>query len=175
MSRPPFQYSTVHGDGLSEMCGARGLAISGRATGIAQRANRQARWRFLALLARSRSPIINANLFLGLTSRKKWRKMALFRWPRAPFFRVWSQGLSTQATDLDDFMSADFFGIHEQEKCRAPFSGKDFVDVRRRGRVRTDAANRGTRGSHKDAAQAATLPRPATSLYLDASGYAGLR
>ena len=72
-------------------------------------------------------------------------------------------------------MSADFFGAREQEKCRAPFSGDDFVDVTRRGRVRPDATNRGTRGRHNDAAQTATLPLRAVSLYLDASVYAGLR
>ncbi len=55
------------------------------------------------------------------------------------------------------------------------FLGDDFVDVTRRGRVRPDATNRGTRGRHKDAAQTATLPLRAVSLYLDASVYAGLR
>ena len=29
-------------------------------------------------------------------------------------------------------MSADVLGADEQEKCRAPFSGEDFVDVPRR-------------------------------------------
>ena len=42
---------------------------------------------------------------------------------------------------------------------QAHFLGDDFVDVTRRGRVRPDATNRGTRGRHKDAAQTATLPR----------------
>ena len=72
-------------------------------------------------------------------------------------------------------MSADFFGAREQEKCRAPFSGEDFVDVTRRGRVRPDATNLMACGRHGDAAQTATLPRRAMSLYLDASVYAGLR
>jgi hypothetical protein len=56
---------------------------------------------------------------------KKWRKMAVFRGPKAPFFRAWSRGFSTQAIDLAAFMSADFFGALEQEKCRAPFSSEE--------------------------------------------------
>ena len=71
-------------------------------------------------------------------------------------------------------MSADFFGAREQEKCRAPFSGEDFFDVTRRGRLRPDATNLRTCGRHGDAAQTATLPWRGMSLYLDASVYAGL-
>jgi hypothetical protein len=94
---------------------------------------------------------------------------------KSAIFRVWSRGPYTQAIDLAAFMSADFFGAREQEKCRAPFSDEDFADVTRRGRVCPDVTNRKTGGKHKDAAQTATLPRRAVSLYLDASVYAGLR
>jgi hypothetical protein len=48
-------------------------------------------------------------------------------------FRAWSQDFSTQAINLEAFMLADFFGAREQEKCRAPFSSEDFVDVTCRG------------------------------------------
>jgi hypothetical protein len=54
--------------------------------------------------------------------------MAVFRRVKAPFFPVWSRDFSTQAFDLAAFMSSDFFGAREREKCRAPFSGEDFVD-----------------------------------------------
>ena len=54
--------------------------------------------------------------------------------------------------------------------------GEDFVDVTRKGRVRPDATNRGTRGRHKDDAQTATIPRrlcPSTQMrayMLDCAG-----
>jgi hypothetical protein len=60
----------------------------------------------------------------------KMAEMAVFRRAKAPFFPVWSRDFSTQAFDLAAFMSADFFGAREREKCRAPFSGEDFVDVK---------------------------------------------
>ena len=101
--------------------------------------------------------------------------MAVFRRAKAPFFSVWSRGFQTQTIDLAAFMSADFFGAREQEKCRAPFSSEDFVDVARRGRVRLYATGLMGRGRHGDAAQTATLRWRGMSLYLDASVYAGLR
>jgi hypothetical protein len=94
---------------------------------------------------------------------------------KSAIFPCLEPGLPTQVTDLEAFMSADVFGAHQQEKCRAPFSGEDFVDVNRRGRVRPDATNLRIFGRHKDAGQRASLPRRAVSLYLDASGYAELR
>ena len=63
-------------------------------------------------------------------------------------------------------MSADFFGAREQEKCRAPFSSEDFVDVARRGRVRLDATGLMGCGRHGDATQTATLRWRGMSLYL---------
>ena len=72
-------------------------------------------------------------------------------------------------------MSTDFFGAREQEKCRAPFSSEDFVDVARGGRVRLDATGLMGCGRHADAAQTATVRSRGMSLYLDASVYAGLR
>ena len=84
---------------------------------------------------------------------------------KSAIFRPWSRGFSTQAIDLAAFMSADFFGAREQKKCRAPFSGEDFVDVTRRGRVRPDAMDLMTCGRHGDAAQTATLPWRGMSHY----------
>jgi hypothetical protein len=55
--------------------------------------------------------------------------MALFRRPKTPFIRPWSRRLSTQAFDWATFMSADFFGARQQGKCRAPFSGENWVKV----------------------------------------------
>jgi hypothetical protein len=64
--------------------------------------------------------------------------MAVFRRLKAPFSRAWSHGFGTQVIDLAASMSTDFYGAREQEKCRAPFSGEDFVDVTRRGRLRSE-------------------------------------
>ena len=85
-------------------------------------------------------------------------EMAVSREAKAPFFRAWSPGFSTQTIGSAAFMSVDFFGAREQEKCRAPFSGEDFVDATRRGRARPDATNLRTCGRHKNAAQTVTLP-----------------
>jgi hypothetical protein len=52
-------------------------------------------------------------------------EMAVSREAKAPFFRAWSPGFSTQTIGSAAFMSVDFFGAREQEKCRAPFSGED--------------------------------------------------
>ena len=62
-------------------------------------------------------------------------------------------------------MPADFFGAREQEKCRAPFSGEDFVDVTSSGHLRPDAADLMTCTGHRAAAQWATLPWRGMSLY----------
>jgi hypothetical protein len=127
-------------------------------------------WALLAVLSRGRGPAAAQN-----GQGKIWRKVALFRGPKAPFSRAWSQGFSTQTINLGAFISDDFFGAGEQEKCRAPFSGEDSVDVTRTGRLRRAATNRWDPRQTQRCRQTASLPRRAVSLYLDASVYAGLR
>ena len=62
-----------------------------------------------------------------------------FSMGKSAIFSVWSRGFQSQTIDLAAFMSTDFFGAREQEKCRAPFSNEDSVDVAPWGRVRLDA------------------------------------
>jgi hypothetical protein len=66
---------------------------------------------------------------VALTGKKKMAENGAFSRDRSAIYPLLEQTLETQLNDLAAFMAADFFGGREQEKCRAPFSGEDRVDV----------------------------------------------
>jgi hypothetical protein len=72
-------------------------------------------------------------------------------------------------------MSSDLLAAESEQSVGAPFLGAGRVDVTRKPCNSPGAADHLTFGRHGDAAPTATLPWRAISLYLDASGYAGLR
>ena len=106
---------------------------------------------------------------------KKWREMALFRGPKAPFSML-GAGTSKHKPLVSPLLCRPTFWRPRAREMSGAISGEGLF---RRDAARPctprDATNLRACLRHKDAAQTAHLPRRAVSLYLDASVYAGLR